>query len=64
MLIATTERPRAASRPAYQQPGRLSTREQLRVSARVRALESDWLFQSVGPEGKRRLLIEHGLVPR
>ena len=64
MYLVTNERPQAASRPTHPQPGRLSTRERLQVSAKVRALEADWLFQAVGPEGKRRLLQEHGLIPR
>lgn len=49
------------------QPGRLDTRERLRCAATTRRLEAvtdDWLFQSVSAEGRTRLLVEHGLLPK
>lgn len=60
---ADTQRPR----PSFPQPGRLNPRERLRTAAttaRLEAVESDWLFQSVGAVGRTRLLVEHGLLPK
>ncbi len=62
MIVAFPDRPQAAQRPWNPQPGRLDTRQRLQKSVAIQALERDWLWQHVGPEGKRRLLQEHGLI--
>jgi hypothetical protein len=75
MYQTLSERPGAQQRrPWNPQPGRLNpqastghVRDRLQFAAtqaKVRALESDWLFQSLSAEGQRRMLVEHGLIPR
>lgn len=44
--------------PAVRANDVLSTRDTLEE------LEADWLFRISSPEGRRRLMIEHGLIPR
>ena len=57
------------ARPWNPQPGRLATTTRGRLAfaatqAKLRELEKDWLWKNVGPDGRRRLLQEHGLIER
>ena len=73
MLKIVSDKPGAQQRrPWNPQPGRLNpgatnTRDRLQFAAtqaKLRTLQADWLWNTVGPEGRRRLLQEHGLIER
>lgn len=58
-------RPWAHARPVARTIKPLPVRELLRcaaTSARLRAIEADWLWPGLSAEGQRRLLREHGLT--
>ncbi len=65
-----SERPQARATPHLpQRPDRPRlagnlARSSLDVQTRIRELEADFLWKMCGPDGRRKLLQAHGLMPR